>query len=65
MVHNVDPTEAASSFAQWIPAVRKELGSFESAAKKVMRDEDQVLGDLKAGRAKIVPMKIVYTVKPP
>ena len=65
VVHSVDPTEAAAVFEKWIPPVKKELGSFESASNKVQSDDPEVVSDLKAGKAKIVPMKLVYTVKPP
>eukprot|EP00439_Symbiodinium_sp_Y106_P017800 s6038_g2.t1 len=65
VVHNVDPREAAAVFEKWLPPVKKELVSFDSASKKVRSDDPQVVLDLKSGKAKIVPMKIVYTIKPP
>ncbi|CAE7343225.1 lgrC, partial [Symbiodinium sp. KB8] len=65
VVHNVDPTEAAGVFSRWVPSVQKELSSFDSAARKINNDDPQVLEDLRTGKAKIVPMKVVYTVKPP
>ncbi|CAE7228630.1 RE1, partial [Symbiodinium sp. CCMP2456] len=65
VAHNVDPGEATGSFDNWVPAVKKELGSFEGASRRVRSDDPQVVADLKDGVAKIVPMKVVYTVKPP
>ena len=65
VVHNVNPTEAAEVFDKWIPSVKKELGSFEAASTKVESDDPSVISDLREGKAKIVPMKLVYTVKPP
>ncbi|CAE7732097.1 RE1, partial [Symbiodinium necroappetens] len=65
VVHNVDPSEAASSFSEWVKPAMKEISSFDKAAKKVRGSDPQVAADLKSGKAKIVPMKMVYTVKPP
>ncbi|OLP82592.1 hypothetical protein AK812_SmicGene36730 [Symbiodinium microadriaticum] len=65
VVHNVDPAEAAACFSKWVSPVQKELKSFETAAIKVQSSDLQVKEDLKSGRAKIIPMKIVYTIKPP
>ena len=57
VVHNVDPSAVSASFSKWVAPVKKEIASFESAAKKVQSDDPQ--------EAKIVPTKVVYTVKPP
>ena len=64
VVHSVDPTEAAAVFEKWVPPVKKELGTFESASNKVQSDDPEVVSDLKAGKAKIVLMKLVYTILP-
>ncbi|CAE7208296.1 GIP [Symbiodinium sp. CCMP2456] len=65
IVHTVDPSEVTASFDQWEQAAIKEIKSFGSASKKVFSTDPEVLQDLKSGRAKLVPMKGVYTVKPP
>ena len=65
IVHTVDPAEAASNFPVWIPAVTKEISSFDKAKDNVYADDPRVIQDVKDGNARIVPMKIVYTVKPP
>ena len=65
IVHTVDPTEAARSFEKWTPSVLKELKSFEPAINKVSAEDAQVINDIENGIARIVPMKLVYTVKPP
>ncbi|CAE7460426.1 unnamed protein product [Symbiodinium sp. CCMP2456] len=64
IVHNVDPSEVSASFSKWEQAAIKEIKSFESASKKVMSTDKEVIKDLRSGRAKLVPMKGVYTVKP-
>ena len=65
VVHNVDPSEASAAFSKWIEPVKKELVSFEAASRKVSSKNQSVVEDLQRGRAKVVPMKLVYTVKPP
>ena len=65
IVHTVDPAEAAQSFERWESAVKKELASFDHAVIKRSSSDQQVVADLQSGAAKVVPMKVVYTVKPP
>ena len=65
IVHTVDPAEAAKVFDQWVPAVKKELSSFDHAVIKRNSDDDLVREEMRKGLAKVVPMKLVYTVKPP
>ncbi|CAE7228639.1 RE1, partial [Symbiodinium sp. CCMP2456] len=65
IVHTVDPAEAAASFKEWVKPAEKEILSFDKAAKKVLSSDPQIIADLRSGKAKIVPMKVVYTVKPP
>ncbi|CAE7948545.1 RE2 [Symbiodinium sp. KB8] len=65
IVHTVDPAEASQCFSRWEQAAKKEIKSFDAAAKKVSFKDRQIAMDLREGRAKLVPMKIVYTVKPP
>ena len=65
VVHNVDPSEASAVFSRWVEPVKKEIASFEAASRKVSSKDQTVIEDLRHGRAKVVPMKLVYTVKPP
>ena len=65
VVHTVDPREAQESFPKWLVSVKKELISFDHAVKKRSSRDEDVVCDLREGRAKLVPMKIVYTAKPP
>ncbi|CAE7260415.1 unnamed protein product [Symbiodinium microadriaticum] len=65
VVHTVDPSEASECFHKCEAAALKELKSFDAAAKKVQSTDPDVVQELKCGKAKLVPMKIVYTVKPP
>eukprot|EP00439_Symbiodinium_sp_Y106_P079760 s160_g18.t1 len=65
IVHTVDPTEAARSFEKWTPSVLKELKSFDPAIHKVSSEDPEVIKDIEDGAARIVPMTLVYTVKPP
>ncbi|CAE7229842.1 RE1, partial [Symbiodinium sp. CCMP2456] len=65
IVHTVDPKEAQDNFSRWVPSVEKEMKSFDHAVRKRSSQEPQVRDDIRKGVAKVVPMKIVYTVKPP
>ena len=65
IVHTVEPKEAQDNFGKWLPAVKKELSSFDHTVTKRCARDPQVIDDIRSGRAKVVPMKIVYTVKPP
>ena len=65
IVHTVDPAEAGQVFERWVPAAQKELSSFSHAVIKRNSGDPEVKADLQRGSAKVVPMKLVYTVKPP
>ena len=65
IVHTVDPVEAASNLEQWLPAIRKEAGSLEHAVIRVAEDDELVRADVDSGKADVIPMKLVFTVKPP
>ena len=65
VVHTVDPREAQENFPKWLVPVKKELTSFDHAVKKRSSRDEDVVCDLREGRARLVPMKIVYTAKPP
>ena len=65
IVHTVEPKEVQDNFNSWLPAVKKKMSSFDHAVTKRSARDPQVAEDIRTGRAKVVPMKIVYTVKPP
>ena len=65
IVHTVDPREAAQHFQEWLPALSKELRSLEHAIEKVQANDDDVRGDLESGKGQMIPMKVVFTIKPP
>ncbi|CAE7421078.1 Eef1g [Symbiodinium sp. CCMP2592] len=65
IVHTVDPAEALECIEHWLPAIGKEMGSFEPAVLKRKMSDPAVQKDLRTGAARLVPMKIVYTAKPP
>ncbi|CAE7218690.1 unnamed protein product [Symbiodinium sp. CCMP2456] len=65
IVHTVNPREVSGCVDRWVPALRKEIASLEHAVDKVMSDEEDVQQDLATGRGQMIPMKVVFTVKPP
>ncbi|CAE7630141.1 unnamed protein product [Symbiodinium sp. CCMP2592] len=65
VVYTVNPREVVPVFERWTPSLMKEVASLEHAVDKVMSDDPGVREDLASGRAQLIPMKVVYTVKPP
>ena len=65
IVHTVDPVEAASNIERWLPAIQKEAGSLEHAVHRVSEDDELVRADVSSGKGDVIPMKLVFTVKPP
>ncbi|CAE7310954.1 GIP, partial [Symbiodinium microadriaticum] len=65
IVHTVHPGEAANCLERWIPAISKEAGSLEHAVDKVLDTDVEVIRDIQSGGAEVIPMKLVFTVKPP
>ena len=65
IVHTVHPGEAANCLERWIPAIAKEASSLEHAVDKVFDSDAEVIQDLQSGTAEVIPMKLVFTVKPP
>ncbi|CAE7422884.1 unnamed protein product [Symbiodinium sp. CCMP2592] len=65
VVYTVNPKEVAAVFEKWIPALQKEVNTLDHAVDKVMGDDPQVREDLSSGRGQLIPMKVVYTIKPP
>ena len=65
IVHTVHPGEASRSLERWIPAIAKEASSLEHAVDKVRDDDPEVIQDIQSGKAEVIPMKLVFTVKPP
>ena len=65
IVHTVNPREAAQCFDRWRPSLEKEVRSLEHAVERVSSYDQQVVQDLQSGRGQMIPMKVVFTVKPP
>ncbi|OLP75136.1 Retrovirus-related Pol polyprotein from transposon TNT 1-94 [Symbiodinium microadriaticum] len=65
VVHTVSPTEAATHLESWIPAIAKEAQSLEHAVAKVQESEPGVKQEISSGAAQVIPMKLVFTLKPP
>ena len=58
-------TEVGEVFEKWIPALKKEVTTLDHAVDKVMYNDQVVKDDLATGRGQLIPMKVVYTIKPP
>ena len=65
VVHTVSPSEAAKHLESWIPAIAKEAQSLEHAVQKVQETAAEVQQDISSGAAQVIPMKLVFTLKPP
>ena len=65
VVHTVDPREAERNYEKWMPAIRKEVGVIEKAVQRLAPEKVKEGGWLKRKEVKVVPSKLVFTVKPP
>ncbi|OLP78092.1 Retrovirus-related Pol polyprotein from transposon TNT 1-94 [Symbiodinium microadriaticum] len=65
IVHTVNPREASQCFERWLPSLQKEVKSLEHAVERVSSYDEQVVQDLQSGRGQMIPMKVVFTIKPP
>ncbi|OLP99915.1 Ubiquitin-activating enzyme E1 2 [Symbiodinium microadriaticum] len=65
VVHTVSPSEASSHLEHWIPAIAKEAQSLEHAVIKVQETAAEVQQDIASGVAQVIPMKLVFSLKPP
>ncbi|CAE7623069.1 unnamed protein product [Symbiodinium sp. CCMP2592] len=65
VVYTVNPKDVLAVFEKWIPSLNKEVNTLDHAVEKVMGDDSQVRDDLNSGRGQLIPMKVVYTIKPP
>ena len=65
IVHTVNPKEVAQYFERWIPSLGKEVQTLEHAVDRVSSEDPEVRDDVVSGRGQVLPMKIVFTVKPP
>ncbi|CAE7486493.1 GIP [Symbiodinium sp. CCMP2592] len=65
IVHTVHPREVAANYEAWIPALKKEVATLSHAVEKTWANDAQVQEEMSSGRAQVIPMKIVFTVKPP
>ena len=65
VVYTVSPKEVIEVFEKWVPSLTKEVGTLDHAVDKVMCDDATVKEDLATKRGQLIPMKVVYTIKPP
>ncbi|CAE7254018.1 unnamed protein product [Symbiodinium sp. CCMP2592] len=65
VVYTVNPKEVMHVFERWTESLKKEVASLDHAVDKVMFDDPGVREDLDSGKGQLIPMKVVYTVKPP
>ncbi|CAE7306950.1 unnamed protein product, partial [Symbiodinium microadriaticum] len=65
IVHTVSPKDAADHFEKWVPSLEKEIASLAHAVQKAHVDDVEVKRDVETGKGQMIPMKVVFTVKPP
>ena len=65
VVYTVNPREVALNFEVWIPPLKREILTISHAVEKAKIDDEGVQQEVSSGVAQLIPMKIVYTVKPP
>ena len=65
VVHTVDPRDAERNYEKWMPAIRKEVGVIEKAVQRLAPEKVKEGGWFKRKEVKVVPSKLVFTVKPP
>ncbi|CAE7453194.1 TY5A [Symbiodinium sp. CCMP2592] len=65
VVYTENPREVALNFEAWVPALQKEISSLSHAVERVLANDEQVQREVSSGEAQLIPMKIVFTVKPP
>ena len=65
VVHTVDPREAERNYEKWMPAIHKEVSVIEKAVQRLAPEKVKEGGWLKRKEVKVVPSKLVFTVKPP
>ncbi|CAE7838902.1 RE2 [Symbiodinium sp. CCMP2592] len=65
VVYTVNPKEVALNFEAWVPALQKEISTLSHAVERVLAEDEQVNREVTSGEAQLIPMKIVFTVKPP
>ncbi|CAE7228517.1 GIP [Symbiodinium natans] len=65
IVHTVDPREAEKHSEVWIPSILKEIGVIEKAVHRLPPSEVRKGNWLHRTDVRVVPAKLVFTVKPP
>ena len=65
VVHTVDPRDAERNYEKWMPAIHKEVGVIEKAVQRLAPEKVKEGGWLRRKEVKVVPSKLVFTVKPP
>ena len=65
VVYTVNPREVEQNFEAWIPPLKKEILTISHAVEKRSIDHADVRQEVSSGMAQLIPMKVVFTVKPP
>ena len=65
VVHTVHPSEATEHLHRWVPAITKELGAIQHAVVRLKKGDPLREEWLSRPGVQILPMKLVYTIKPP
>ena len=65
VVYTVNPREVAQNFEAWISPLKKEILTISHAVEKRSIDDADVRQEVSSGMAQLIPMKVVFTVKPP
>ena len=65
IVHTVHPREVEENFEKWRGVIVKEIGAIEHATVPLPEGSEVRERWLKQDKCQILPMKLVYTVKPP
>ena len=65
IVHTVHPREVGENFEKWKNVIVKEIGAIEHATVPLPEGSELRQQWLNQDKCQILPMKLVYTVKPP
>ena len=65
VVHTVHPGEAATHLERWIPSIQKELTAIQHAVVRLPKGSAQREEWLSRPGVQLLPMKLVFTIKPP
>ena len=65
VVHTIHPSEVAQNLESWKPSMIKELNAIGHAVIRLKKDDPLREVWMKKDGVQMLPMKLVYTVKPP